>query len=564
MTDDIHAPVLSKEDESLTNLSTAVYPTPQQGSAETDMEQELQQEAALRLIGVCFSGGGSRALSAAMGQYRGLMNKRDKNGVPYIDRVGTISSVSGGTWASSIYIYLPKEFTYDELIGGVAQPSELRWKGSGPAALDYLHTNSMGQVPGRVGISEIVEQIVELHHAGFKDWSQMWRAAIGRLVLKPFGLYEEDSEFNPTTYYAWQPEWFDKFIGPKNSSLRSSQFHFARNRWPWLTMNTAMFVEENSDYMAPVMSHMFRSGINGTFPQKGQTGPTVGGGCIQPFAFASRYVNTPEAGRANVASPRPFSLSDIVGLSSSAFAEELQENKILKDLGAGSLIPKYDYFPVVNGGSSGGVNKFADGGNLEDTGVGNLLASTSLRKIVIFVNNESKVEQKADFMQISSDIPPLFGYKLRADKKGYEPYNNNDPSKIEVKKYDKVFDGSKFYDLVNGLKAATDGFKNAAIFFQKDLQVEDNSWFGVKGRGKVDVLWVCNNKVTSWEDQLEWEIKAALDVRDVPESPLWNFPWYGTVLQLHLDAPKVNMLAHLSCWVVMADENASEWEKIFD
>ena len=55
-------------------------------------------QAAIR-TGVCFSGGGSRALSFALGILRALESLQL---IPHVD---AISSVSGGTWASSIYMF---------------------------------------------------------------------------------------------------------------------------------------------------------------------------------------------------------------------------------------------------------------------------------------------------------------------------------------------------------------------------------------------------------------------------------------------------------------------------
>ena len=52
-------------------------------------------------LAFCFSGGGSRALTCAWGQMLGLKTLNLMNKARYI------SSVSGGTWATSIYNYLP-------------------------------------------------------------------------------------------------------------------------------------------------------------------------------------------------------------------------------------------------------------------------------------------------------------------------------------------------------------------------------------------------------------------------------------------------------------------------
>lgn len=59
---------------------------------------ERQRQVNLR-TGVCFSGGGSRALTVTMGVLRALESLKL---IPHID---AISSVSGGTWASSIYMF---------------------------------------------------------------------------------------------------------------------------------------------------------------------------------------------------------------------------------------------------------------------------------------------------------------------------------------------------------------------------------------------------------------------------------------------------------------------------
>ncbi|CAD0302421.1 hypothetical protein [Xanthomonas hortorum] len=50
-----------------------------------------QSETPSDAVGICLSGGGSRALSCALGQLRGLRS------LGLLDKVAAISSVSGGT-----------------------------------------------------------------------------------------------------------------------------------------------------------------------------------------------------------------------------------------------------------------------------------------------------------------------------------------------------------------------------------------------------------------------------------------------------------------------------------
>ena len=65
--------------------------------------------ASTPVVGVCLSGGGSRALTCALGQLSAL------NGLPsptapgrtLLDDVRYISSVSGGSWAAVAYTFLP-------------------------------------------------------------------------------------------------------------------------------------------------------------------------------------------------------------------------------------------------------------------------------------------------------------------------------------------------------------------------------------------------------------------------------------------------------------------------
>ena len=70
-------------------------------------------------IALCFSGGGSRALTCAWGQILGLSQEN------LIDKIRYISSVSGGTWASSIYSYLPSNISDNNLLGDYIKPEDL-------------------------------------------------------------------------------------------------------------------------------------------------------------------------------------------------------------------------------------------------------------------------------------------------------------------------------------------------------------------------------------------------------------------------------------------------------
>jgi hypothetical protein len=57
-------------------------------------------------VGICLSGGGSRALTAAMGQLRALRNLKTANGLDLISQTRVLSTVSGGSWLGVTFQYL--------------------------------------------------------------------------------------------------------------------------------------------------------------------------------------------------------------------------------------------------------------------------------------------------------------------------------------------------------------------------------------------------------------------------------------------------------------------------
>ena len=77
-----------------TTLVSRLFPLPNVS------EQALVSSSTQRPLGIAFSGGGSRALSATMGQMRGLRH------LGVLEQTLFISSVSGGALASTLYTYL--------------------------------------------------------------------------------------------------------------------------------------------------------------------------------------------------------------------------------------------------------------------------------------------------------------------------------------------------------------------------------------------------------------------------------------------------------------------------
>lgn len=83
---------------------------------------------------------------------------------------------------------------------------------------------------------------------------------------------------------------------------------------------------------------------------------------------------------------------------------------------------------------------------------------------------------------------------------------------------------------------------------RQTLPVLPNRWFDVPGQDAVEILWVYNDFVASWWNQLAEDVRLAIDVEG-----LGQFPRYNTFTQLELSAVLVNALSHLSCWCLASD-----------
>jgi hypothetical protein len=105
---------------------TAVYPN-----------DDWNVNTANARIGLCLSGGGSRALSAGLGQLIGLKSLTITGNGSALEAIDYISSVSGGTWLNSIFTYSSNR-NLDDLLGTYTPPETLTEKKHRRLAL-WLH-----------------------------------------------------------------------------------------------------------------------------------------------------------------------------------------------------------------------------------------------------------------------------------------------------------------------------------------------------------------------------------------------------------------------------------------
>jgi len=252
--------------------------------------------------------------------------------------------------------------------------------------------------------------------------------------------------------------------------------------------------------------------------------------------------------------------------------KELADN--FHELTLEGLVPRYGYWPV---GHPQPVRHFkdtafADGGNVENTGVNGLLVYSDIDNLIAFVNSSTPMKQgnlgvfdandieaPGTRIVIDSQIPPLFGYQPYQEDKGYRLYAGDENPQAEIMRFNQVFPSPAFAELLSGLwrnsgNAQFPESNQRPAVCRQTLSVQANPWFSIAGGKTVGVLWVYSNRVRDWYQRLSPEVQGILGDFDDPES-FSDFPHYST-FNTQLNATQINLLASLSAWNVAGDENA--------
>jgi hypothetical protein len=554
------------------------------------------------VLGICLSGGGSRALTCALGQLSALNAMTMPNGQPILGPGQYLSSVSGGTWAAVLYTFLPLTIngvnvTDAEFLIQPVPPQSLT-KGAPndntPGNVCYIAPNCLGTTPQQFSTTNIGIFLKTLMDAEFflspSQYCWFWIAGIGEIVLKPFQLYSATYDSSgpfvqPTMMFSLSNQEVTQNIAAYNPNLAPSDFYLPRAGRPALIVNTNLL--ENrllpSSPQIPVQATPAATFVLGQSPDS----TVKGGGGVESFGFTSTLNGAgANSGTASIAMGRNYSLCDIAGCSSAFFAglllayidgalkeivtdledyliNDLHWNKIAAEAvgialtialesfaaDASDVIPMYNYWPAGQIGSpSNIVLGFSDGGNFDNTGILGLLAQTNANRIVAFINTEIPLSGTATKLTLDPSIGLLFGYGGAGDgdMSFVQVFNDSNP----------LYPVGAFAGVQAGLYNASCGAGMAlgtatAAYLQKGLVTIENTVANIAAGRVVDVLWVYNNPVSEWTDAItDAGIQQDLAQASSSQSPLWNFPNYFTGEQVYLGVEAVNMLAQLSAWNV--------------
>jgi len=494
---------------------------------------------------LCVSGGGSRALSAALGSFRAL---RDLGLLPSID---AISSVSGGSWASAILMFAKMDL--ETLLGPATTPS----------ALSLVELDKIPAPLGNAVTAKINDIAISLKLSGV-PFGMLWVASVAKAFLEPFGLNRFDTYLAPSLAAVEQ-------IKLKNPQFKDAAFQVPTpGRAKTIIMNAAILSPESfkasaddvvnlqvsPDFTGSPFYPHFGSAVDAQVSyqsanvgDKPLTKVLIGGGLVSTYAYGgsaptNRGLNGQMGGEdVEMQSPtRPMCLARAVGMSSAAFGGQMSG---IPGIGA-ETNPRVEIWPVSSDEHPKPQKAMrfmiGDGGNLENTGVLAALQRGASR-VVALINGPNPVVMTPSFCDPPAGYIPT-GAEITAQFANLFGYGDVENSQQEFHKYNEVFLQSDYLPMLcefQKLKAS-----GKPITLRKTMQVQPNSWWGIIGPRSTDFLFAILEKSEAFEESLPSDTRQALaqgSAGGVPDFPLMQTTFYNPPDLTYWTPRQINLLA---------------------
>lgn len=331
-------------DQFLADRSSTAHPSGLTAPADAGASESFTNPAPTPgNVGVCLSGGGSRALTAGMGQLQAL-SYLTVNGQPLLSQVKALSTVSGGSWLGVPFEFLRASGATDAAYLGAYNPNP---GGVTPAQLAQLPAGNAGvPITSDFFLPEMLAlEAYLLHRFESVPTNMLWQTVIALNILSAHGLYTAGVNLAPEDMFSYDQASLAQITAANPNLASETAYLFAdkvgtgRIRRPYLICNMGMFLTEPGtqvELLAPVQATPFFTGIVGSPTGVDANGLTPGGGGVTSFAFNSIFVSSSGSGSGSgsganatvtAAQLRQWSLTDIVGTSSAFYADAL-ENQI--------------------------------------------------------------------------------------------------------------------------------------------------------------------------------------------------------------------------------------------
>ncbi|RYD80282.1 MAG: hypothetical protein EOP84_12160 [Verrucomicrobiaceae bacterium] len=490
-------------------------------------------------MGFCFSGGGSRAATAAAGQLRGLKE------IGLLKRARYISSVSGGSWAATPFTFIQQE-KMDDFLERYVRPESINDSHLRPGCHSLVEASTKARVVWPA-----------LGRLSFLRGSESYSRTIGRCYLQPFGL----DAFNG--WFTWNADTMNRTRAnnPQSRMLMERAPHVVPPGRPYLIVGGTV---RNYDWIPsqwgstptkriPFEMTPLYSGSPVWYKQPSEYfRQPIAGGYIESFAFDSIRPEKIGSGAAqvNLYNRLPFrnhptlSLGDLVGVSGAALGEFQASVMFLGH-------PRFNSWSPASLEKDGTVGdqreNYQDGGHSDNLGIMPLLAR-QVRTIVAFVNAVEAIEVGESSITTPDYVNALFD----EGSKGMYHHMNVFPKEA--------------LDEIRG-KVASSLKSGGPAVAETDMITIPCERFGVS-KYKVKIIWVfLEGKYTgvsahsasgNWIERLPGESAAR---QRLENGKIPNFPTYKTFFHnrdkilwdvINLNDDQATLLAHYTAWTVVS------------
>jgi len=505
---------------------------------------------------LCASGGGSRALTYTMGIYRGL---NELNLIPKLD---AISSVSGGTWCSSIFVFAKtfkgEEVSTGQLVGAPVQPSSL--------SMTELESTTVGAIASGIVLGDSDEILAKtgMEFIG-REW-ETWPHVMSRWLLRDF-----DGVKDMNAYLALDDDSIQR-IKKNNPQLEKKTFITPRSDRPKMyiingtmlapldklaTNENVVTFQMGADYIGSpfypdnqqVSYHRASFCPNGCecmYSKCGDVTRTVGGGFVESFAFGGTApTESLEEGvqEKKVGEPKSaWALPYCGGMSSWAPGGFANASSVAGAIGNMRSLYWPLPTPILPMKQDAITYEFGDGGLHDNSGFLALVQRKASRVIwVASAFTSFSTTYDWDSATVANFNPSDAGVIDQL----YVLFGYNTTSKDYYYANDQIFAQDLCLPMCQELRALMMAGKPAVL--KKKLPVQENTWWGISGGWEVEFVILYLATSTNFESQLPEDTQQEIAKGD--KGAFAHYPIYATEMEngagdsLGLTTAQVNLLA---------------------
>lgn len=498
---------------------------------------------------IAFTGGGSRAYTAAIGHLAGL---RD---LDLLKNVRYIGGISGGAWATMSYVYAQHTADDQVLLGTTIPPEEI--------TVDRLN-----QLDQRCLLYNTYKNLTLVALEGYSLHKEdgiaaAWVYGVSKTYLEPIGI-------QPGKYFSWNDASVSDILS-RNRGLSKDNFIVPKGSKPYPVIGTTVvgpancgpFDSKNQNYTMVEITPLYVGQMN-TIDVKyekklGLDRTRRVGGALEPFGFAVQgkapvfaLSSDKTSDSLNVPAPtKPLDVQWAAGASSYApgsFVSSLRPDNLT------AMSMHIDYWAPADHWPTTTDTYFADGGAFENVPIISFL-QRKVDRIVFFNTGSIPLQPSEKYNPYTDPIEQDSITNVISAYFGILPPEANWQNRSYEYEKNQVFAKEDYPKVVVALQEAQKAGNGIVAKF--DLVTVENKWRGIPAGFKVTIIFSYLGRLSEWEKRLKPEMydllvphENATDLsHDITDGPYKSFPHYMT-MGGSIDADNANVLASLAGWQV--------------